>query len=404
MGMIDHGERPHLRWFPAWKWSKDPNLVISALFWHIFCRRRDASPQNFPKKLFLQADNAWAENKNRYVLAFLFVLVMKGIFAEVEMHFLMKGHTHEDVDRMFSFIRKKLQKLSALTVEALIKLMEDAYGQQAQPPEIEELKHVWDWKTWLQQYTSKLSHHTDYRAFRFSRGPDGKVMMQVKKSGTDAAWSIGVELVPVEPPQFPRLIALAVISKECCADTQAAIKCLSGNMQTAWQHQLQLAAEQEGLDALMQSFDWNILKLPSPNIPPSLDTVVQPPLVSSRPVAGREDIAFAQRMFVVTPADPHDDADFWIGQICKVTPCRLHLLYMCPVENDFGLYQYEISGGGRQSNGAITTDEVLAVLDEEFAHTHRITMEQIAYFEYEVATWRAGQGRQRRTARPEVDD
>jgi hypothetical protein len=55
-----------------------------------------------PQCLYLQLDNCVGENKNRYVFAFLSLLVAKGIFKQVYVGFLMVGHTHEDVDAMFS--------------------------------------------------------------------------------------------------------------------------------------------------------------------------------------------------------------------------------------------------------------------------------------------------------------
>ena len=386
MGMIDHAEKPHLKWFPTWKWPKDPNLVISGLFWHIYSRRRLIAPQYYPKKLFLQADNCWSENKNRYVLSFLFVLVMKGIFSEIEMHFLMKGHTHEDVDRMFSFMRMLLLHKSAMTIEDFLKLLQEAYSQQQPTVDIEELKFVWGWKTWLRQYSLKLTHHTQYHAFRFSRGPDGKVMMQVKMSSLDSSWSTGVELVLVEPPGFPQLLPASPMTPEVIADTKSAIRCLGDGIRTYWEQKLATPETCERPPLM----DWELLRLPLPpteNLPAKQQAA--PPILVGTNVSGRPDTAFAEGMWVVVPANTGAEEMFWIGQIDAVLDVRLRLLYMCRSDEDHEKYQWEVDSAGSQRSAYRHPDEVLAVLDEDFAPEHTLGPEQIAYFEREAAAWRA---------------
>ena len=54
--------------------------------------------------LFLQLDNTASENRNNTMLQYCALLVQTGVFRKVEIHFLMVGHTHEDVDQMFSRI------------------------------------------------------------------------------------------------------------------------------------------------------------------------------------------------------------------------------------------------------------------------------------------------------------
>ena len=47
--------------------------------------------------LLLNADNCARENKNRWMFPFLGFLVERGYFNEIELHFLMPGHSHEKV-------------------------------------------------------------------------------------------------------------------------------------------------------------------------------------------------------------------------------------------------------------------------------------------------------------------
>ena len=80
-------------------YSHDPNYVITVLSYQIvtICRK-----QNFtPRILSLQLDNCWRENKNKYVLFLLSILLLKGWFDKCQVCMLPVGHTHNDIDAMF---------------------------------------------------------------------------------------------------------------------------------------------------------------------------------------------------------------------------------------------------------------------------------------------------------------
>ena len=62
-----------------------------------------------PRTLLLQLDNCGSENKNQYVFAYLSLLVARGVFDMVQLGFLMVGHTHEDIDALFSRFSEKLR-------------------------------------------------------------------------------------------------------------------------------------------------------------------------------------------------------------------------------------------------------------------------------------------------------
>ena len=60
--------------------------------------------RRFPVHLVLQADNTVAQTKNQYASAFCSQLVGMQKFSTVTLNFLMVGHTHEDIDQLFSLI------------------------------------------------------------------------------------------------------------------------------------------------------------------------------------------------------------------------------------------------------------------------------------------------------------
>ena len=60
--------------------------------------------RRFPVHLVLQADNTAAQAKNQYAAAFCSQMVGTQKFSTVTLNFLMVGHTHEDIDQLFSVI------------------------------------------------------------------------------------------------------------------------------------------------------------------------------------------------------------------------------------------------------------------------------------------------------------
>ena len=71
-------------------------------------------------------DNCSRENKNKYVFAFCALLVELGIFRKIKVSFLMVGHTHEDVDQMFSRYSTHLGRSDSFTMDSLMDAFENS--------------------------------------------------------------------------------------------------------------------------------------------------------------------------------------------------------------------------------------------------------------------------------------
>jgi hypothetical protein len=67
-------------------------------------------PKLLPKLFLLQMDNCVKDNTNRYLLAFLLLLMMRKAFKEFKLGFLALGHTHENIDGCFGYLSKKLKE------------------------------------------------------------------------------------------------------------------------------------------------------------------------------------------------------------------------------------------------------------------------------------------------------
>jgi hypothetical protein len=80
-----------------------------------------------PRVLYLQLDNTPCKNKNKFVIAYLHMLVKRGVFRKIKVGFLVVGHTHDQIDQMFSRFLVKLNKMKAHRLEALEEILRDSY-------------------------------------------------------------------------------------------------------------------------------------------------------------------------------------------------------------------------------------------------------------------------------------
>jgi hypothetical protein len=59
--------------------------------------------------MFFQMDNCVKDNKNHHLLAFLSLMITREVFEEVQLRFLVVGHTHEDINGSFGYLSEKLE-------------------------------------------------------------------------------------------------------------------------------------------------------------------------------------------------------------------------------------------------------------------------------------------------------
>ena len=125
------------------------------------------------------------------------------------MNFLMVGHTHEAVDRYFSFINRCMRSNSkVITVEDFKSLIHN-YLVDGIVMEVEELEFVADWKAWIRGCAHDLHDHTGKGSphhWRFERDAgdsDGSVKMRTKQLVTDECWipRLGIELIKSVPTE-----------------------------------------------------------------------------------------------------------------------------------------------------------------------------------------------------------
>lgn len=164
--------------------------------------------------LHVQLDNCWKDNKSRHIKCFWSLLVGKGIFEEIQVSFLLVGHTHDDVDASFGRWSMKLRENDYPTIPLLMKSYMDLDDEPFIPALIEEVP---DFKSFIDGYISDddLIGHSKGRQFRFYRDGSGWPLMQYKLRCTDEKWrpAEGIKLwkaddegKPKLPPGTPRAV------------------------------------------------------------------------------------------------------------------------------------------------------------------------------------------------------
>ena len=123
-----------------------------------------------PRSLWLQFDNC-GDNKNKEVNMYCSLLIELYAFDEIEIAFLIVGHTHASIDQYFSVLAKAIRKAHFIgTPVALLELIRrchDASWQQKAV--IREIKVYYDLKEMFKPYlNSKIKYFTIPHFFRFT--------------------------------------------------------------------------------------------------------------------------------------------------------------------------------------------------------------------------------------------
>jgi hypothetical protein len=123
-----------------------------------------------PTTLYLQLDNTSKQNKNRYVFAFLAWLVVLGLLTDVLVSFLPVGHTHEDIDQMFSRFNSYLRHHDAHSRPELFSALQSAYhSSHGLSVKVEYLDRWTNFSGWVHDYLNKnaFAQISAYYQFRF---------------------------------------------------------------------------------------------------------------------------------------------------------------------------------------------------------------------------------------------
>lgn len=181
-GIINHGigvielyaiTEPH---------THDSSLTISILHSHL--TRHLASRNYRPTSLHLQLDNSGKDNKNRYMIGYCGVgsiLTLANVcqlllklqwFKNIQLHFLMKGHTHCDIDQLFSTYSRAAYKKDWSSPEQLFAFIRSSYKTIKVELITKVDKH--DWSGFIESHIVQLKGHQAATHFSFILNADNQ--------------------------------------------------------------------------------------------------------------------------------------------------------------------------------------------------------------------------------------
>lgn len=138
-------------------YPKDANGTIDAILSTL------RQQKSLPEILFLQLDNCGSENKSKVFYAFIASLVASGMFKTVYVNYLLVGHTHEDIDQMFSRIGIALRKNDCFTMKALIEMWKSCYSSiDKRQPIVAQHLHRVDYLSWIRPISKDLEGITGF--------------------------------------------------------------------------------------------------------------------------------------------------------------------------------------------------------------------------------------------------
>jgi hypothetical protein len=155
-------------------------------------------PPNNPI-LNLQMDNC-SENKNKVLFGFLSDLVSRKVFSEVYVGFLMVGHTHEDIDQLFSVIAAWLRKHETICPDppslrdAIIAAFANSPKLKFQIPHVFFLHalELFDYDKFYDGFMNKtLCYYSKPHQFRFKTF-DGVTLCHYKM------WAVDAQYLPID--------------------------------------------------------------------------------------------------------------------------------------------------------------------------------------------------------------
>ena len=167
-GVLVHGRDPAAycyTWHDRFPTGSD---VFNNILTDVLCRIGEKGP--LPPVLYLQLDNCWRENKNKYVFGLLHSLIHWGVFKKIKLSFLPKGHTHDDVDQMFSAFSRLYGRRNIYSLHDLVSISKEAYSPT---PEFIHMDKMAAWAILIDPLLPKFTGIARPRCFIFYKDDNG---------------------------------------------------------------------------------------------------------------------------------------------------------------------------------------------------------------------------------------
>jgi len=189
-GIINHTHADRILYGSFDHWPHGSNFIVSLLNDYLknLQIKLEQEHKEWPSTMFIQLDNCWKENKNKYFFSYLATLLYLNIFEEIYMYCLPSGHTHEDIDQMFSSFSVCYWKNGFPSIPKMDSFLVKAYPTVATRPRFKMVTAVWDMKTFYTNVLVDIRGYTSYRAFWFHKDAIKNVIFNYKESSLQDTW------------------------------------------------------------------------------------------------------------------------------------------------------------------------------------------------------------------------
>ena len=201
VGAIAHGAKKDVFAFLVTHYTKETNTVLEVL------RRVLESRDSLPPTLIIQLDNTTQENKNSRMFSFLGMLIEKSLVEEIVINFSPVGHTHEDVDAIFSLIAQEFKKILARSIPEL----KASIGRAIKGVRVEHLDAVDNVWSSIEHLCSRICGLTTAFAFQLRRNAEGKAVIRYKGSMSETTW-LPVGRSAIDVSFAPRMFVDGVVT------------------------------------------------------------------------------------------------------------------------------------------------------------------------------------------------
>ena len=160
-GIIDHSYGKRRLFITPETIAGGANLTCSVL-WNHLSMILNPNESHTPH-LQIQFDNCFRENKNLIMFGFASLLVHHNIYKTVTLSCLIQGHTHEDIDQMFSTWSRYYWTHTLETFNEIQSFINSAYPTVETRPSVHFMSSIWNWKDLIKQNLNNISHHSGPR-------------------------------------------------------------------------------------------------------------------------------------------------------------------------------------------------------------------------------------------------
>ena len=149
MGVLEH-ENDTMTFYRSFhNVSKNSNFTI-------YCLSRQLEKwknqfNRYPEEVFIQIDGG-SENANQFVLAYLELLVARGLTKQIYYTRLPTRHTHEDIDAIFGVVWRWFKKQHTLSISAFKLGLEECLAGTKYDVAVEDVLIVPNYASFLKDY------------------------------------------------------------------------------------------------------------------------------------------------------------------------------------------------------------------------------------------------------------